>query len=39
MDVEINHRGASDAVFALSVTRGDGGVIEETKPIGLLISA
>src|SRR3984885_6940025 len=31
MDVEIDHRGATDAVFALGMTRGDGGVVEKAK--------
>src|SRR6266481_3962755 len=31
VDVEIDHGGASDAVFALRVTRRDGGMIEEAK--------
>src|SRR5450759_2549132 len=32
MDVEVDHGCAGDAVFALGVTRGDGGVIEKAKP-------
>jgi len=39
MDVEIDHRGAADAVFALGVTGGDGDIVEKAKPIGLLTSA
>jgi hypothetical protein len=31
MDVEIDHRGAGDTVFALGVARGDRGVVEEAK--------
>ena len=31
MDVEIDHRGAADAVFALGVARGDRGVVEEAE--------
>ena len=31
MDVEIDHGGARDAVFALGVARGNGGIVEEAK--------
>ena len=32
MDVEIDDRRTLDAVFALGMTRGNGGVIEKAKP-------
>jgi len=39
MDVEIDHRGAADAVFALGVTAAMATLSKKQKPIGLLTSA
>ena len=34
MDIEVDDRGAVDAVALLGVSCGDGGVVEQTKPHG-----